>query len=324
MSVIVAAARALAAFLGGFSLLNLLGALRTPGLDANLWWIDLRPFPQWFTSLALLAAAVLLLLFAARPQVPGWPREVMRWLFTALLGYALWNGIQYYVLIAHQVIHTRMLVPFSFLVSAALLIIVLAVYWKGPCVCGPLERMTMLLVFLACLIGFPLAQIACFGNVDYRRAADAIVVFGAGVYADGSPSRALTDRVQTACRLYQEHYAPRIIFSGGPGEGAVHETEAMRRMALRQGIPAHAILTDPNGVNTRATVQNTSVLFQRLHCTRILAVSHAYHLPRIKLTYQRAGWEVYTVPAEEPTPLLGERYFIVREVAALWAYYLVG
>src|SRR5690349_16172496 len=37
--------RGVAAFLGGFTLLNLIGASIVPGFDANDWWIDPRPVP---------------------------------------------------------------------------------------------------------------------------------------------------------------------------------------------------------------------------------------------------------------------------------------
>ena len=37
--------RGIAAFLGGFTLLNLLGDLFAPGFDANIWWIDFSPLP---------------------------------------------------------------------------------------------------------------------------------------------------------------------------------------------------------------------------------------------------------------------------------------
>ena len=53
-----------------------------------------------------------------------------------------------------------------------------------------------------------------------------------------------------------------------------------------------------------------------------LVVSHFYHLPRIKLAYQRDGWDVYTVPAKESYLLRQMPYNMAREVAALWVYYL--
>src|SRR5437868_14663387 len=86
---------------------------------------------------------------------------------------------------------------------------------------------------LICWVGvFPLLQTVCFGKTDYRREADVAVVFGARAYADGRPSDALADRVRTACELYQRGIVKKLLLSGGPGDGLVSETEAMRRMAL--------------------------------------------------------------------------------------------
>ncbi len=51
-------------------------------------------------------------------------------------------------------------------------------------------------------------------------------------------------------------------------------------------------------------------------------VGECFHLPRVKMTYQRAGWDIRTVPAEEAWPLRGLTYFMAREAVALWAYYL--
>jgi vancomycin permeability regulator SanA len=161
-----------------------------------------------------------------------------------------------------------------------------------------------------------------FGKTDYRRPADAAVVLGARVYADGGCSQAVADRVRTACRLYQQGLVPKLILSGGSGDGSIHETEGMRRLAVRLGVPNEDILVDEAGLNTHATVQNTSAMLARMKASRVLVVSHFYHLPRVKLSYQRQGIEVFTVPAQEGY-LLGQLpRNMVREVAALWVYYL--
>ena len=52
---------------------------------------------------------------------------------------------------------------------------------------------------------------------------------------------------------------------------------------------------------------------------RIVAVSQFYHLPRIKLAYRRAGWDVLTVPAKSTERTL---YQVAREVPAFWVYYV--
>jgi uncharacterized SAM-binding protein YcdF (DUF218 family) len=167
----------------------------------------------------------------------------------------------------------------------------------------------------------PLAQMLFFGTTDYRRQADAIVVFGAAVDEYGRPSLALADRVETACRLFHEGRAPLIIFSGGPGPASVDEADAMRTLAMRRGVPAEAILLDHAGVTTDATVRNTAAMLDARRARRVLAVSHSYHLPRVKLAYQSAGREVFTVPAEQSRGLVRMPYYVAREVAAIWLYY---
>jgi vancomycin permeability regulator SanA len=112
-------------------------------------------------------------------------------------------------------------------------------------------------------------------------AGGAVVVFGAGLTPEGKCSQALHDRVRTACLLPQQGYARRVIMSGGPSPYGPHETDAMRDLAVGQG----------------------------------------FHLPRIKMAYQRKGLEVCTVPAETTRPLEGLPYFVAREVAGLWYYY---
>src|SRR5690606_40521292 len=97
---------------------------------------------------------------------------------------------------------------------------------------------------------FPAAQMVFFGTTSYARPADAIVVFGARVYADGRPSDALSDRVLHACDLHRRGVAPLLIMSGGPGDGAVHECEAMRYLAVAQGVPPDAVVHDFSRLDT--------------------------------------------------------------------------
>jgi len=161
-----------------------------------------------------------------------------------------------------------------------------------------------------------------FGTTDYRRKADVAVVLGARTYADGTASQALHDRVRTAVELYQQGLVTQLIFSGGPGDGSISEPQAMRQIAIDRGIPENAISLDERGLNTQATVKNTVGAFQEMNVHRVLVVSHAYHLPRVKLAYQRAGWDVRTVPARQSRRLRSEGFYVGREVVAIWAYYL--
>ena len=315
-------ARGLALFLGGFALLNILGGVFCAHFDANLWWIDLRRLPPAMATLLLLGAAACLVGFALSPRQSVW-RQSLTTVFVGALGVvAVANTAQFYGLLARGAVSAGLPIPLSLFVTTALAVI-LGATWRG----GGRARRTgaliqTLAVACACVVCFPLAQMFFFGKTDYRRPADAAVVLGARVYADGRLSDALADRVRTACQLYREGLVRRLIFSGGPGDGAIYETEAMKRAAIGLGVKAEDIWLDKEGLSTQATVRNTEQIFRQWRASRILVVSHAYHLPRIKLAYQRDGWEVFTVPAKESYLLRQMPYNMAREVAALWVYYL--
>jgi len=315
----------MAMFLGGFSLLNLAGEVGHAGFDANVWWIDLRPLPVWPARVLLAVTALLLIAYAAQPSCRRSRRDVTAATTGALLVFAIFNAIDFHVLVACGAIGTGCPVAFSWLV-VAIMVMVLALVWARlqPERDRPksTERSVIVLTMMTCLVGFPLAQMCCFGLTDYRRQADAAVVFGARVYANGQASLALADRVRTGCELYRDGLVGKVIVSGGPGDGAIHETEAMRRLALQLGVAPGDILIDAQGVNTEATARQTSAMFEKHGIERVLAVSHFYHLPRIKLTYQRYGWDVCTVPARQSRLLVRLPHYMAREVAALWVYYL--
>ncbi|MGQ9650033.1 MAG: YdcF family protein [Phycisphaerae bacterium] len=314
--------RGLAAFLGGFSLLNLLGNLLRPGYDANIWWIDFRFLSPVVGNICLVAAAILLTLYACLPGMSRWRKDLTVLMTMALAAVVARNTVSFYKLLHRGEIQAGVPFPFSLLVLMSLLVLVptmLARPRKGR---RRLEWLSIAGTIVVCMFLFPLAQMICFGKTDYRRQADAVVVFGARTYADGTPSAALADRVRTACRLYLDGLAPIVIMSGGPGDGPVHETEAMRKMAVSLGVPDKAIVLDADGINTRATIRNTIAVFDRLKIRRAIVVSHFYHLPRIKMCYQQQAREVYSVPAKESCTLTRMPYYIVREIVALWKYYL--
>lgn len=281
--------RGTALFLGAFTLLNLAGDSR---FDANLWWIDLWPLPRVAALVTLAAFAIAMIAFGL-----GRRNAVTFALTIVMLFFAIANTIRFYVVLARGEIHSAFPLPLSLLIAAALCVVLWGGFSNPP--------LQVLASFLAAAIVFPLAQISLFGFTDYRRPADVIVVFG----ASGAP---LHDRLRTACDLYNQGFAPKLLFSGGPGE-----PEQMRDYAMHHGVPAGAIVEDAEGVNTEATVRNT---VEARH-GRILAVSHFYHLPRIKMTFQRYGSEVYTVPSETTMYALMP-YQLAREDAAFWTYYL--
>ena len=315
-------ARVLALFIGLFTLVNLLGGVFWPGFDANLWWINFgHRLPAWFTNNFLAISAFALLVFALRHRLPWQRARFTAALAVVLALVALWNTITFYRLLATGQITAAFPLPLSLVVCAGLILIARAA-WRLPKSEIPARWKTVVVGGAGVFALFPLALMLFFGNTDYRRPADAVVVLGAKVFPDGHMSDALADRIRTACGLYQAGLVKRLILSGGPGPGATTEAEAMRRYAQSHGVPAQDIYIDNQGLNTEATVCDTMPLFREWQAHRVLVVSHFYHLPRVKLAYERAGMEVYTVPARQGRFLIKMPYLMAREVAAFWSYYL--
>lgn len=315
-------ARILALFIGLFTLLNLVGGFVWPGFDANPWWINFgHVLPGWGAKGLLSVSAITLLAFAFQNRLRWQRSRFTAGLAAALALVAFLNTIGFYRLLAMGRIEAGFPLPLSLVVCVALVVIARSAWSESKM--DSHARWWMIAGGSVCLFAvFPLALMVFFGNTDYRRPADAVVVFGARAYKDGRLSDALQDRIRTACNLYRDGLAKRLVLSGGRGDGPVTEAEAMRGYALKQGVRAEDIFIDNEGVNTEATVRNTTPLFQQWHAKRVLAVSHFYHLPRIKLAYQRAGVEVWTVPAHQHRFLGQIPFNMAREVAAFWSYYL--
>lgn len=165
------------------------------------------------------------------------------------------------------------------------------------------------------LFAAPLLWIACFGSTDYRAPADVAVVLGAKAYPGGRTSPALTDRVRTGIALYRAGLVRALVMSGGPGE-----PEAMERLARSHGVPAAALIADPAGHNTRATARNLAELSRRHGWRRVLAVSHGYHLTRVKIACLQEGIDVRTVPCRETFPPADRWRQLGRECAGFYAY----
>ncbi|MBV8515929.1 MAG: YdcF family protein [Acidobacteria bacterium] len=305
--------RGLALFLGLFAIANVAGDLRFAGANGNLWWIDLRPLPIGAQRVVLLCAAAALLVYACRRA--GHVRRAASVLLGALAVAAMVDSIRFYVAVANGAIEPLVPLPLSLAVALLLGFFIFVRDDEEPA-----RPLVAGIAVVVAVVVFPLAQIAFFGTTDYRRRADVAVVFGARAFANGTPSHALADRVRTACELQRAGLVRQLVFSGGPGEGAFSEPRVMRRYAESLGVPREAIVEDAAGVNTEASVRNTRAMLGE-RPARVLVVSHFYHLPRIKMTYQRYGVEVFTVPSHDSVPW-SMPFNLVREDAAFWAYYL--
>lgn len=132
---------------------------------------------------------------------------------------------------------------------------------------------------------------------DQRRPADAIVILGAAQY-NGRPSPVLQARLQHGLTLYREGLAPRLVVTGGVG---VRDTESEatvgRRWLIARGVPPDAIILRPEGRSTMASISAVAAWLAEERLQRVLLVSDAFHMARLRLEARRTGLEAYTSPA---------------------------
>ena len=143
--------------------------------------------------------------------------------------------------------------------------------------------------------------VLCFGLIQYRvyslsapyrvaeeeaPEAQAIVILGAKVEEDGTLSPALEDRLAQGLALYRAGKAPRLLVSGDGENQTRNEVEAMKSYLLDQNVPQEAILEDPHGLNTYASLYRAKHVYQ---LETLLVVTQDYHLGRALYLGQQLG-----------------------------------
>jgi len=317
-------ARGLAVFFGIFGVLNAAASLRGRGFGENVLWVDPRPLPEWVGQPLVGLAAALLLAWAIWPRCRPWRSWAAALAAGFLAAVAFWNVFSFYWALGTGVIDATVPVPLSLFVCAVMIWLAWVVRRPAPRRTSPVAAAGIAAVAVVVGLAFPVCLMLFFGTTDYSRPSDAAVVFGAQVLKNGALTASLSDRVRTGADLYLDELVDVVIVSGGRGDGGRHECDAMRSYAEELGVPAGAIVEDRTGVNTQATVDHTVALFESDGYGRVLVVSQFYHLPRIKMAYERAGIDVRTVPAKADHWIKETPVIMAREIPAFWLYYLRG
>ncbi len=124
---------------------------------------------------------------------------------------------------------------------------------------------------------------------------DCIIVLGAGVRSDGSPSPMLQDRLITGIELYEKGVSDRILMSGDHTKKGYDEVNIMKSYATDRGILSEHIFMDHAGISTYDSIYRAKEIFQ---AERIVIVTQEYHLYRALYVAEKLGVEAYGVPAD--------------------------
>lgn len=119
---------------------------------------------------------------------------------------------------------------------------------------------------------------------------DAIIVLGAQVREDGTPSVQLQWRLDAAAEAWRIRNAPVVVCGAQGADEPEPEAYVMKRVLEESGIPGEMILTDPESRNTRENLDNARQLLQeKLQDPTVLIVSSDYHVPRAMALAGDAG-----------------------------------
>ena len=148
---------------------------------------------------------------------------------------------------------------------------------------------------------------------DEARPAAAIVVLGAAQYV-GRPSPVLRARLDHAIALWRRGLSPRIIFTGGFGDGdTTSEAAVGQRYAIQHGVPARAILIENNGRTTSESIKQVAALMEREPTREIILVSDPFHMLRLSILARRYGLTPYSSPTQT-SPISSSRRESVKYV----------
>jgi SanA protein len=154
-------------------------------------------------------------------------------------------------------------------------------------------------------------------DVPTRRIA---IVFGAGLWRNGTATPVLQDRVQTAANLYFAGKVEKLLMSGDNRFVEYNEPAVMREVALSLGVPNEAIVLDYAGRRTYDTCYRAKAIFG---VSEAILVTQSFHLPRAIYECNKLGVDSDGVSADLRVYRISSLlYWNTRELfataAALW------
>jgi len=181
---------------------------------------------------------------------------------------------------------------------------------------------------------------------DTKVKSDVILVLGGHVYGGTSCygpicqqkgfvqnrrlNPCLVARVDHAVALYKDHYAPKILMSGGTDkEDNANEAENMEKIATKAGVPASDILLEKKSTSTYENFLFSQKILTEAGLHSVIIVTDPYHNARAGLVASKLQYQ-YTLSAAVDSPCWDQdknnftNRDSVREVWAIIGYKLLN
>lgn len=165
-----------------------------------------------------------------------------------------------------------------------------------------------------------------YGTHDDTTKSDCIIVLGAAVHGTAA-SPVFEERIRHGINLYQAGHAPKLVFTGGVGEGQTHSEGSIgRSIAIQHGVPATDVLVEEKSRTTQQNLSEARTLMKQHQMDSAIIVSDPLHMKRAMMM---AG-NLDIVAASSPTPTSRYRSlktklgFLLREVYFIHHYFATG
>src|SRR6185295_5218340 len=207
-----------------------------------------------------------------------------------------------------KVLSSALLPPLNLLLLAALGLLLLY-----------LRRSGGLFLLVASLVGLfvlstPVVGTTLAGILENRyikksmnlERAQAIVILGAGSYAAApeyggdTVAAATLERLRWGARLHRLSGLPIMVSGGSPHATATSEAAQMKA-TLNDDFRTQVKWIEDKSLNTLEGARYASQQLANANISRIALVTHAIHMPRARLIFERTGFSVIEAPTAYST-----------------------
>lgn len=131
---------------------------------------------------------------------------------------------------------------------------------------------------------------------DKLTRAEAIVVLSGGWESADRLGKSTMERYNYAIKLFQDGYAPLLIFSGGNLDNRPAEADQMAEMAISDGFPDDDVVSENSSSTTWENVLFTKRILKEKNISGIILVTSPYHMRRAKMMFEEKGVKVTALP----------------------------
>ena len=146
-------------------------------------------------------------------------------------------------------------------------------------------RLLLLLVLAGAVVACAMIGFVYYMETHLPAAAesDVIIVLGAQVREDGTPSVALERRLTAALESYTLKRQTLIVCGAQGANEPRAEGDVMREWLLERGVAAEDVVAETGSFNTRENLRNARAIMERRGLSQALVVTSDYHVARALL-----------------------------------------